>query len=160
MPARWQAAWVICLRTKSTSKDSVVRAHLLDTGPLVAFLDRSDHHHLWAAQALAGLPAPLHTGEAILTEALYLLQNIPGAQDRVLDLVESSALVIHTLLPAEVQPLRKFLKKYEPADYADACLVRLSEIHQDSALVTVDADFRRYRRHRNQPIPLLAPWSP
>jgi hypothetical protein len=40
---------------------------------------------------------------------------------------------------------------------ADGCLVRMSELTADSTVFTVDSDFRRYRRHRRQKIPLLIP---
>jgi predicted nucleic acid-binding protein len=45
-----------------------------------------------------------------------------------------------------------------PMSLADACLVRLSELNSDCRLLTVDSDFKRYRRHSRQMIPLLAPW--
>jgi predicted nucleic acid-binding protein len=136
-----------------------VRVHLVDTGPLVAYLDRSDHHHAWAVKTLQRLPAPLRSAESVLTEAGYLLRTVAGAGDRLLDLVEIGAVAIEGLLPAEVQTLRRFLRKYAVADYADACLVRLSEIHEDSTVITIDTDFRHYRRHRNRAIPLVAPWQ-
>lgn len=42
-------------------------------------------------------------------------------------------------------------------DYADACLVRLSELHRERVIVTTDAkDFRLYRRLRRKRLPLLA----
>jgi predicted nucleic acid-binding protein len=40
---------------------------------------------------------------------------------------------------------------------ADACLVRLSELHRDSTVFTLDSDFRIYRRHGNKVIPVLMP---
>ena len=40
---------------------------------------------------------------------------------------------------------------------ADSCLVRLSELHSDCEVITLDADFRLYRRHGRQAISLLAP---
>ena len=46
-----------------------------------------------------------------------------------------------------------------PMDYADACLVVLSEYHRELPVMTVDTDFRIYRRNRTQPIPLLAPFA-
>jgi hypothetical protein len=40
---------------------------------------------------------------------------------------------------------------------ADACLVRLSELHADSEVLTLDSDFRIYRRHGNRIIPVVLP---
>ncbi len=45
-----------------------------------------------------------------------------------------------------------------PMSLADACLVRLSELHSECSVFTLDNDFTRYRRHARQLIPLLAPW--
>ena len=44
-----------------------------------------------------------------------------------------------------------------PMSLADACLVRLSELHSDCQVFTLDAHFRRDRRHGRHVIPLLAP---
>ena len=51
------------------------------------------------------------------------------------------------------------MRRYEdtPMSLADACLVRLSEPHSDCQVFTLNADFRRYRGHGRQVIPLLAP---
>jgi uncharacterized protein len=40
---------------------------------------------------------------------------------------------------------------------ADACLVRLPEIHEAAEVLTLDSDFRIYRRHVNKVIPLRMP---
>ena len=51
------------------------------------------------------------------------------------------------------------MRKYRsvPMSLADATLVRLSELHRDSQIFTLDADFRIYRRHGNKVIPVLMP---
>lgn len=61
--------------------------------------------------------------------------------------------------PAEIEPIEQLLARYETRmDHADACRVRLSELHSDHVFVTTDArDFRVYRRFRRQPLPLLIP---
>jgi predicted nucleic acid-binding protein len=46
-----------------------------------------------------------------------------------------------------------------PMDFADACLVRLSEIHAKSLVWTTDSDFNIYRRHGRQVVPVMAPWQ-
>ena len=46
-----------------------------------------------------------------------------------------------------------------PMSLADGCLVRLSEIDRDARVLTLDSDFRIYRRHRHQVIPLIIPES-
>lgn len=44
-----------------------------------------------------------------------------------------------------------------PMSLADACLVRMSEQREEYAVLTLDADFRVYRRHKRKKIPLLIP---
>lgn len=40
---------------------------------------------------------------------------------------------------------------------ADACLVRLSEIHATGEVLTLDSEFRTYRRHGNRIVPVRMP---
>ena len=46
---------------------------MIDTGPLVALIDRSDPHHRDCGEALAGIADPLGTVWPVLTAAMYLL---------------------------------------------------------------------------------------
>jgi predicted nucleic acid-binding protein len=61
-------------------------------------------------------------------------------------------------LQTEAAALETLMRRYEDTamSLADACLVRLSEMHSDWEVFTLDADFRLYRRHGRQVIPLLA----
>jgi len=65
---------------------------IVDTGPLIAFFDRSELHHLWAAEHIEKLEAPLLVCEPVLTEAVYLLAPFPRAQDTVFNLLQNGAL--------------------------------------------------------------------
>lgn len=60
---------------------------------------------------------------------------------------------------AEQADLRALMHRYRnrPMSLADACLVRLSEIHMTAEVFTLDSDFRFYRRHGNRVIPVLMP---
>jgi predicted nucleic acid-binding protein len=59
----------------------------------------------------------------------------------------------------EQADLRALMRRYRnrPMSLANACLVRLSEIHTDGEVFTLDSDFRIYRRHGNKVIPVLMP---
>ncbi len=59
----------------------------------------------------------------------------------------------------EAEALDRLMEKYAdvPMSYADACLVRMSELYSKAALLTIDADFRIYRRNKDKAIPLLMP---
>lgn len=137
----------------------MIPAILLDTGPLVASLDRRDAYHEWAMKQLDGVTHPLLTCEPVLTEACFLVRHLPCGCESVLELIDRKIIQVEFDLAAEQQPLRALLRKYAdvPMSLADACLVRMSELHSDSRVFTIDGDFRRYRRNRRQKIPLIIP---
>lgn len=132
---------------------------LIDTGPIVAFLNPRDGHHDWAVRTFETLEPPLLTCDAVLAEAAYLLRQGNGAA-RVLELVERNVVRPEFDAREEAKALRLLLERYQnvPMDLADACLVRMSEGDRDSIVFTVDRDFRDvYRRNRRQPIPTILP---
>jgi predicted nucleic acid-binding protein len=133
--------------------------HILDTGPLVAAFRRpqdKDPFTPWAASLIRSLPYPLFTCDAVLTEAAHFLHS-PA---RLLEAVERGLLVSRFDTQAAAPRLRELLKKYadRPMDFADACLVYMSEQTKDCRIVTIDrADFTVYRRHGREAIPLMLP---
>jgi uncharacterized protein len=132
---------------------------IVDTGPLVAFFDRSERHHLWATARVEELDAPLLVCEPVLTEAIYLLARFPNAQDACFSLLQNGALVVAFRLDDHIGVLRRLLQKYRdtPMSLADACVVRMAEIHEDHSVLTLDSDFTVYRRHGRIPITLMHP---
>ena len=134
---------------------------LLDTGPLVAFFDRSDSFHPWAVAQWADAPIPLLTCEAVLAEAAYLLAEHGGLPtERVLALVERGVVATPFRIQEHVGPVARLLEKYrdQGMQLADACIVRMSELHRDCRVFTVDRGaFKVYRRFGRQIIPLVAP---
>jgi predicted nucleic acid-binding protein len=132
---------------------------LLDTGPLVAVLDRRDHYHLWATAQVAHLTTPLLTCEAVLTEACYLVRKLPNGPASLMDFVNQRLLLIRFRLEDEAVAIARLLAKYAdvPMSLADACLVRMAEQHSQSVVFTLDSDFKRYRKHGRQVIPTLMP---
>lgn len=132
---------------------------VVDTGPIVAFLNRRDAFHEWSVAQLAEASPPLLTCEAVLTEACFLLRNSKGGPEAILRLVSSGAVVVPFRLDRELGPVKKLLERYAnvPISLADACLVRLAEQVADSAVLTLDAQFRIYRMHGRQVIPTITP---
>lgn len=132
---------------------------ILDTGPLVGALDADDQWHAWAAEEFAGICQPALTCEAVISEACFLLRTVPDARERIFGLIEHGVLRVVPILPEESPAVRALLSRYgERMDYADACLIRLSELHRKHTVVTTDADdFRIYRRFGKQPLPLRVP---
>ena len=133
---------------------------LVDTGPIVAFLNRRDRHHGWAVETFAMARPPLLTCEAVLSEAAYLLRRLTGGPERTIELLARGVLTTPFRLEAEAPAVKKLLARYGdvPMDLADACLVRLAELHADCLLLTIDSEFRDvYRRHGRQAIPTVMP---
>jgi predicted nucleic acid-binding protein len=134
---------------------------IVDAGPLVAYLDRSDQHHEWAVESFSRLNNPLQTCEAVMAEAWHLLRRGRINPDHLLALVKQGALIVQFDLTAEIDAVRLLIRRYVnvPMSLADACLVRMSELQEPSRVMTVDSDFVVYRRHGRQTIPLLSPFS-
>ena len=134
---------------------------ILDTGPLVALLNRRDQHHRWARDQWAQIVPPLFTCEAVLAEACFLVQSLTGGQAAVLDLVGRGVLDLSFRLSEESAAISRLLKKYRdvPMSLADGCIVRLAERHARSVVFTLDSDFMVYRKNGRQVIPILAPVS-
>jgi predicted nucleic acid-binding protein len=132
---------------------------IVDTGPLVALFDRSERHHGWVAGCIEDLEAPLLVCEPVLTETMYLLGRYQGAQDALLELLRNGALNIAFRIEEHVGALGKLLQKYRdtPMSLADACIVRMAEIHERHAVLTLDSDFSIYRKHGRLPITLICP---
>jgi predicted nucleic acid-binding protein len=132
---------------------------LVDTGPLVALLNRRDLHHVWAYQQFEQLAPPVYTCEAVVTEAQFIVRERGGNPLAVLELVSRGMLNVAFALEDEVERLLELQRAYAnvPMSLADACLVRMTEHHERARVMTTDKDFRIYRRNRRQIIPLLAP---
>jgi uncharacterized protein len=99
------------------------------------------------------------TCEAVLAEACFLLRRVSGGREAVLELVERRLLRVALRIEEEAAALLRLLKRYDtvPISLADACLVRMAERLPDGRVMTLDSDFRIYRRHGRQVIPLLLP---
>lgn len=132
---------------------------LVDTGVIVALLDRSEKHHARCVTILEGVERPLVICEAVVAESCYLLRGLPGAPETVLQNVERGVFQIPFQLSRSAAPVRSIMRKYRdlPADFADACLIHLAEELNTGDILTLDGDFRLYRWRRNRPFNLLVP---
>lgn len=132
---------------------------ILDTGPLVALLNRSDRHHGWAREQWTHIAPPLLTCEAVLAEACFLVRRFDGGQAAVLALASRGVLDLSFHVAEETTAVSRLLKKYQdvPMSLADACLVRMAERCAESVVFTMDSDFMVYRKNGRQLIPMLAP---
>jgi predicted nucleic acid-binding protein len=132
---------------------------ILDTGPLVGSLDRDDQWHSWAAKQFTAIKQPAITCEAVVSEACFLLREMPDARQKIFAMVERGILSVVPVLPDESAAVRTLLNRYgKRMDYADACIVRLSELFREHTVVTTDSeDFRIYRRFTRQALVLCVP---
>lgn len=132
---------------------------LVDAGPIIALLIADDAHHAWAREIWAQLEPPVHTCEAVLSEAQFVARRLGANPLGVLEFVRRGVIHVAFSVEDEVERLLELQRTYAdvPMSLADACLVRMTETHERSTVLTTDADFRIYRRNRRQVIPLLAP---
>lgn len=137
----------------------MTRGVIIDTGPVVAFLNKRDTWHQWAVSQLAAIEPPLLTCEPVLSEAAFLLRADPRGGDALLELVERNLIVCAFHLEDALEHVRRLMKRYRdvPMSLADACLVRMTEERRTSRVLTLDSDFRHYRRLGRQVIPLISP---
>jgi predicted nucleic acid-binding protein len=132
---------------------------LVDTGPLVAYLDRSDRDHAWAKETFMQLTRSLLTCEAVIAEALFLLRRGGIAPDGLLNMIGRGLVKPEFTLSKEIGAIQHLMQTYRniPMSLADACLVRMAEIHENAKVMTLDSDFVVYRKSRRRVIPLLRP---
>ena len=90
---------------------------------------------------------------------MYLLARYPRAQDTILELIQNGTLSVAFRLEESLAELRKLLQKYRdtPMSLADACIVRMAEIHDRHAVLTLDSDFLIYRKHGRTSLTLIHP---
>ena len=135
------------------------RQVLLDTGSLVALLNRRDNFHEWAKLQWQEIEPPLLTCEPVIAEACFLLQNIYGGQEAIMSLIETEVIQISFSLKTEIEQIKTLLLSYRsvPMSLADGCLVRMTELFPNSSVLTLDSDFSIYRKNKNQIISLIIP---
>jgi len=132
---------------------------LLDTGVIVALLDRSERFHETCVECLQDLAAPLVTCEAVIAESCYLLRHVRGAADAILENVETGIFQIPIHLSQSATRVRHIFRKYKDreVDLADACLVYLAEQLGVGDILTLDRDFEVYRWGANKHFRFLIP---
>lgn len=131
--------------------------YLVDAGPLIGLLDGDDQWHEWSRQTLTVLDGQLLTTETAVAEACHRLRNLRPALQELMVMIAEGRVVLHPVLSEHPRRVAELLAKYLLMDTGDATLVVLSELCPRARLITVDDDFRHYRRFRNQAIPLVMP---
>jgi hypothetical protein len=121
---------------------------LIDTGAILALLDKSDRWHESCVAAFAHLRLPLLTSEGVLTELFHLVGDSRTSMEAAWKFVRSGALVVAPIEHMELPQLHTLMSRYwdRPMDFADATLVYLAKREAVSTILTVDhSDFATYR---------------
>jgi predicted nucleic acid-binding protein len=130
---------------------------IVDAGFLAALIERREQHHDWAIAMARQHPRPWQTCEAILSEAFFLLDRQGAAA--LMTLLNRDQLLVLFRFSEHRQAIATLMQKYAdlPMSYADACLVRMTEVLPDPVVLTTDSDFRVYRRNARQAVPCVLP---
>lgn len=135
-----------------------MRAVLVDAGPLVALLDRSDDYHQEVVKALVEIEDDLVSVWPVVVEAMYLLAFSWQAQKALWEILETGMVRLLPLNDVDVPQLKSLMEKYQdvPMDLADAALVRVAEREGIRRVLTLDRrDFGTYRLSRKGTFTLL-----
>jgi len=132
---------------------------LLDTGPLVALINAADRDHAWSLQRWADIAPPMLTCESVISEACFLLQQTGTGAEAIFEMLGRKTIEVSFRFQENSKLVGALIRKYSdvPMSVADACLVRMAEHIPNSSVFTLDGDFRIYRKHGRQVIPLIAP---
>jgi predicted nucleic acid-binding protein len=130
---------------------------LLDTGFIVALLDRSESIHKMCARTVREVAVPLVTCEAVIAESCYLLRNLPGASEAVIENIAAGIFQVPLQLSRDTAGVKQVLQKYKDReiDLADACLICLADEFGTADILTLDQDFAIYRWGKNKPFRML-----
>lgn len=132
---------------------------LLDTGVIVALLQRNSERHAECVHAVSSTSRSLVTCEAVIVESCHLLRRFPGAPELVLANLEQGEFEIPFSLSETASSIRAIMRKYRdvPASFADACLIQMADELSTGDILTLDSDFVTYRWRRTKPFEMLIP---
>jgi uncharacterized protein len=136
---------------------------LIDTGAILALLDRSDRWHRICADTFRQLRLPLTTSEAVLTELFHLVGDSRHERDAAWSFLRSGAITMAAIEHGEIPQMEALMSRYwdRPMDFADATLVFLAKRESLSTIFTTShADFETYRidgRRRFRVLPTSRP---
>lgn len=133
------------------------RKNIVDAGVIIAYFDVDDDAHAWAVGVFSAHDS-LATCEAVVSEACARLEYGGFQPHCVIQLVATGILTLEFSAQANIARVLRLMEKYadRPMDFADACLVAMTEEFSDPMLFTLDDDFRFYRRHGRAAIPFAS----
>ena len=120
---------------------AIVRSWLIDTGPMVAYLDRTDPNHAEIVACLDDFTGQLVTTSAVITESMHFVTRYPAGPRHLADFVAASGLAVFDFTqPPLLRETVPLMEKYSdtPMDFADATLVLLGEELGIREILTLD----------------------
>ena len=138
-----------------------MKTWLVDTGPLVAYIDRSDPAHTVVAAALDDFTGQLATTGAVITETMYFLADVPGGPLALAELLGASdTRVVESMALRQIAAAAALMDRYSgtPMDFADATLVLTADHLGVVDVLTLDRrGFTTYRTAKGKPFRLVLP---
>ncbi len=132
---------------------------LIDTGPLVAYLDRGDAGHETITEVIGKFRGTLCTTGAVITEAMHLLKDAPHGPRNLAEFIQAAGVqVFESTQPRQLLSAAALIEKYAdtPMDFADATLVLLAEALGTTQIVTLDhRGFRAFRTRKGHPFEII-----
>jgi predicted nucleic acid-binding protein len=138
---------------------------LIDTGAILALIDKSDDWHEVCTSTFSGLPLPMLTSEAVLTELFHMAGVNRAKKESAWRFLRTGIIILATIEHSELEHIDALMSRYRdrPMDFADATLVYLAQRESLEVVFTVDqTDFSIYRiggKKRFQIIPTGRPDS-
>ncbi len=128
---------------------------IADTGFLVALLEARDQHHDWAMDIAEDISWPALTCESVLSETAFHVRS----SKLPLEMLQNGMLRLAFNVASHLDHMSDLADRYanRHPDFADLCLIRMSELYPRHTVITVDHDFRGYRRNKREAIPVLSP---
>jgi len=129
---------------------------MADTGFLVAFVSQNDRHHDWATDIARQWTEPFLTCESVLSETAFNLRS----SSAVFEMLNQGLVTLSFNCSDHLLQLEWLARQYadRKPDFADLCLIRMSELFPKHPVITIDReDFRIYRRNKRETIPLICP---
>ncbi len=133
---------------------------LIDSGAIVAALRKRDQHHAWARAHFEAFDQPFLTCEAVISESFFLLERAQDGKETLCALLERGIVAVEFSLEQHMAETLRLIRRYHdtPMSFADACMVRMAETHDQAVIFTTDSDFETYRKNGRQTIPVIVPW--
>lgn len=136
-----------------------MKSRLIDTGPLVAYLDRADPAHAAAVTSIEGWAGRLATTSAVVTEAMHLVSEAREGPRLLSALLDAARVEVHDFTqPVDLPLVVALMERYAnvPMDFADATLVLLAEALGVHEIMTLDRrGFSAFRTRRGRALRMV-----